>query len=50
MEKEKKPNLFVRRRKLILLTFEAFWIIVFVLDRLSSGQAGGMPAFVYVNF
>jgi hypothetical protein len=35
--------------RLILLTFEVFWIVIFLLDRLSGG-GGGVPTFVYVNF
>ena len=35
--------------RLILLTFEVFWIVIFLLDRL-NGAGGGVPTFVYVNF
>jgi hypothetical protein len=38
------------KRKLIMLTFEVFWIVVFLLDRIGSSTAGGVPGFVYVNF
>jgi hypothetical protein len=34
---------------LMLLTFEVFWILVFLLDRMVSGGTG-IPQFVYVNF
>jgi hypothetical protein len=37
-------------RRLVLLTFEVFWIIIFLLDRASSSSSGGVPDFVYVNF
>ena len=37
-------------RRLILITFEIFWIVVFVLDRVGRDTAGGVPQFVYVNF
>jgi hypothetical protein len=41
---------FKANHQLAVLTFEIFWIIVFLLDRL-HGQAGGsLPRFVYVNF
>ena len=36
--------------KLIMLTFEVFWIVVFLLDRIGPGVTGGVPQFVYVNF
>ena len=36
--------------KLAMLTFEVFWIIVFLLDRVGRGADGGVPGFVYVNF
>jgi len=35
---------------LVLITFEAFWIIVFLLDRLSHSGGSQVPQFVYVNF
>ena len=39
----------VRNRKLIILTFEIFWIIVFLLNRVAN-EASHIPEFVYVNF
>ena len=36
--------------KLIMLTFELFWIAVFLLDRIGQATTGGVPQFVYVNF
>lgn len=36
--------------KLILLTFEVFWIVVFLLDRIGQSTTGGVPGFAYVNF
>lgn len=36
--------------KLIMLTFELFWIVVFLLDRIGQATTGGVPQFVYVNF
>jgi hypothetical protein len=35
---------------LIAFTFEVFWIVVFLLNRLTHANAGGVPQFVYVNF
>jgi hypothetical protein len=35
---------------IILITFEVFWIVVFLLDRVSQASGGGVPQFVYVNF
>jgi len=37
-------------QKLILLTFEVFWIAIFLLDRVGQNTTGGVPQFVYVNF
>jgi hypothetical protein len=34
--------------RLMLLSFEVFWIVIFLLDRLGTGR--GIPPFVYVNF
>ena len=39
----------VRNRKLIMLTIEIFWIVVFLLHRM-AGEALEMPEFIYVNF
>ena len=36
--------------KIVVLTFEVFWILVFLLDRIGGGTTGGVPGFVYVNF
>jgi hypothetical protein len=36
--------------QVVVVTFEVFWIIVFLLDRVRPGGAGGVPQFVYVNF
>lgn len=36
--------------KLIILTFEIFWIFVFFLDRLTNANAVEIPQFIYVNF
>ena len=37
-------------RKVIILTFEIFWIIVFLLDRVSNVNSVDIPQFIYVNF
>ena len=34
----------------MMITFEVFWIVVFLLDRVGGQSAGGIPPFVYVNF
>lgn len=34
----------------IVMTFEIFWILIFLLDRVTSGNASGIPEFIYVNF
>ena len=35
--------------KTVLLTFEIFWIVIFLLERLGV-TATGIPQFTYVNF
>jgi hypothetical protein len=40
----------VANRKTVLITFEIFWILVFVMDRMTSTNAVDIPQFVYVNF
>ena len=37
-------------RRLIVITFEVFWILVFLLDCLGKGSVGSVSPFVYVNF
>ena len=36
--------------RLVLLTAELFWIIVFLLERAGRGAVDQVPQFVYVNF
>ena len=37
-------------RKVVVLTFELFWIAVFLLEATGQGAGGGVVQFVYVNF
>jgi hypothetical protein len=37
-------------RKVVVLTFELFWIAVFLLDAAGQGAGAGVVQFVYVNF
>lgn len=37
-------------QKLIFITFQIFWIIVFLLDRVTNTNATDIPEFIYVNF
>jgi hypothetical protein len=37
-------------RKLILMTFEIFWIIVFLLEQVANTNSADIPQFIYVNF
>jgi hypothetical protein len=41
---------FSANRKPILITFEIFWIIVFLLEQVSNANSGDIPQFIYVNF
>ncbi len=45
----KCKDIVIRNRKLIILTIEIFWIVVFLLDRVTN-EASHIPEFVYVNF
>jgi hypothetical protein len=36
--------------KSILFTFEIFWILIFLLERLGGQTGSGIPQFIYVNF
>ena len=37
-------------RKTIILTFEIFWVLIFLLDRVASVKSVDIPQFIYVNF
>jgi hypothetical protein len=37
-------------RKIIILTFEVFWIAVFLLESAASQGGGEVASFVYANF
>ncbi len=43
-------GLSARDRKVIVLTFEIFWIAVFVLERAASHGGAEVASFVYANF
>lgn len=56
--KNRDANLMLRKfgswiamnKKLIILTFEVFWILVFLLDRVTNVNSVEIPQFIYVNF
>lgn len=35
---------------LIIVTFEVFWILIFLLDRVTRVSFVEIPQFIYVNF
>jgi hypothetical protein len=41
---------FAANQKLILMTFEIFWVIVFLLEQVSNTNSVDIPQFIYVNF
>lgn len=41
---------FTEYRRPIRLTFEVFWIIIFVLGMIANRTGSSIPQFVYVNF
>ena len=45
----KFKDIVIRDRKLIILTFEIFWIVVFLLNGVAN-EDSYIPEFVYVNF
>ncbi len=36
--------------KTVVLTFEIFWIVIFLLERLGGVTETGIPQFTFVNF
>jgi hypothetical protein len=48
--KTKLRTFFLDYQKMIILTFEVFWILVFLLGRVLRADSVGIPQFIYVNF
>jgi hypothetical protein len=46
--REKITSWVLSNKKLIIVTFEIFWILIFLLDRVTSTNSAG-PQFIYVN-
>jgi len=40
----------INYKNLIIITFEIFWIIVFLLNQISLDNSINIPQFIYVNF
>ena len=43
-------NLIIRNKKLIIITFELFWVVLFILSNFLMNRTSEIPQFVYVNF
>ncbi len=43
-------KLYWDNRKIVLLTAEIFWIVVFLLDQAARSSGADVAQFVYVNF
>ena len=43
-------NKLVAHRKVIVLTFEVFWVAVFLLEAASGGSDPASMQFIYANF
>lgn len=41
---------FRENTRIIILTFEVFWIVVFMLEKVTNQKASEIPQFIYVNF
>ena len=37
-------------KKVVFLTFELFWIVIFLLELMTNENALEIPQFIYVNF
>lgn len=40
----------IANRKIIVITFELFWLAVVLLDRVSNTNSVEIPQFIYVSF
>ncbi len=47
---KKLMSFWLSHRKAIILTFEIFWILVFLMKMASDQSGSSIPQFVYVNF
>lgn len=43
-------KLYFENRRIVILTFELFWIVIFLLEAASASSGPGIGGFVYVNF
>jgi hypothetical protein len=46
----KVKKIILEYKRTILITFEVFWIIVFLINQIMSPSASEIPQFIYVNF
>lgn len=46
----KLVELYARNWKIVLLTFEVFWVVVFLLEAAGRTTGAEITPFVYVNF
>ena len=46
----KIKQLFLNNMRIIILTFEIFWVVVFLLNNIASDNLIEIPQFIYVNF
>jgi hypothetical protein len=44
------PRFLLENKKTIMLTFEIFWIVVFLLEAAGKESGAQVVQFVYVNF
>jgi len=46
----KLKTIIIQNKTIIIITFEIFWITVFLVDRMTNSNAVDIPQFIYVNF
>jgi len=47
---ERIKKVWGRHMKLIIATFEIFWIVFFLLEKIANDTYVKIPQFIYVNF
>jgi hypothetical protein len=47
---KKIKDYFDDNRRLIIITFEIFWIVVFLFEKVTNEKSVDIPQFIYVNF
>lgn len=43
-------QIFIDNRKLLIISFEMFWIMIFLIEKIAGNNSIEVQQFIYVNF